>query len=106
MMFLRRRLYWYFIPLIIAALVLGAWFGLKSSHPDALWRIVSQQCLPNQQMHNSPAPCAQVDTQAGFVVFKDRNGPLQYLLMPSAKITGIESPTVLDAATPNFFAQA
>ncbi len=44
--------------------------------------------------------------QAGFVVFKDRNGPLQYLLMPSAKITGIESPAVLDAATPNFFAQA
>ncbi|AEF47934.1 CDP-diacylglycerol pyrophosphatase [Serratia sp. AS12] len=106
MMSLRRRLYWYLVPLIIAALALGAWFGLKSSHPDALWRIVSQQCLPNQQAHNNPAPCAQVDTQAGFVVFKDRNGPLQYLLMPSAKITGIESPTVLEATTPNFFAQA
>jgi CDP-diacylglycerol pyrophosphatase len=40
------------------------------------------------------------------VVFKDRNGPLQYLLMPSTKITGIESPAVLAASTPNFFEQA
>ncbi|QJW53157.1 CDP-diacylglycerol pyrophosphatase [Serratia plymuthica] len=74
MMSLRRRLYWYLVPLIVAALALGAWFGLKSSHPDALWRIVSQQCLPNQQAHNNPAPCAQVDTQAGFVVFRIATG--------------------------------
>ncbi|MBH1923184.1 CDP-diacylglycerol diphosphatase [Serratia surfactantfaciens] len=91
---------------LLAALAIALYYGLKPDHPDALWRIVSQQCLPNQQAHDNPAPCAQVDAQAGFVVFKDRNGPLQYLLMPSAKITGIESLAVLDAATPNFFAQA
>lgn len=91
---------------LLAAIAIALFYGLKPDHPDALWRIVSQQCLPNQQAHDNPAPCAQVDVQAGFVVFKDRNGPLQYLLMPSAKITGIESPAVLDAATPNFFAQA
>ena len=89
---------------LLAALAIALYYGLKPDHPDALWRIVSQQCLPNQQAHDNPAPCAQVDVPAGFVVFKDRNGPLQYLLMPSAKITGIESPAVLDAATPNFFA--
>lgn len=91
---------------LLAALAIALYYGLKPDHPDALWRIVSQQCLPNQQAHDNPAPCAQVDVPAGFVVFKDRNGPLQYLLMPSAKITGIESPAVLDAATPNFFACA
>ncbi len=41
---------------------------------DALWRIVSQQCLPNQQAHDNPAPCAQVDVPAGFVVFRIATG--------------------------------
>ncbi len=39
-------------------------------------------------------------------MLKDRNGPLQYLLMPTAKITGIESPQVLKPDTSNFFALA
>jgi CDP-diacylglycerol pyrophosphatase len=91
---------------LLAVVAAALYFWLKPSHPDALWRIVSRQCLPNQQAHGNPAPCAQVALPDGFVVFKDRNGPLQYLLMPSAKITGIESPAVLDATTPNFFAQA
>jgi CDP-diacylglycerol pyrophosphatase len=47
-----------------------------------------------------------VDEQAGFVVLKDRNGPLQYLLMPSGKITGIESPQVLRPDSANFFVLA
>lgn len=105
-MSLRRRLSLYVAPLVVIAIALGIWFWLMPSHSNALWRIVSQQCLPNQQAHNNPAPCAQVDPQAGFVVFKDRNGPLQYLLMPTAKITGIESPEVLETGIPNFFAQA
>jgi CDP-diacylglycerol pyrophosphatase len=37
------------------------------------------------------------------VLFKDRNGPLQYLLMPTYRINGTESPLLLDPLTPNFF---
>jgi CDP-diacylglycerol pyrophosphatase len=91
---------------LLVIIVIAAYFWLKPAHPDALWHIVSQQCLPNQQQNHNPAPCAQVDEQAGFVVLKDRNGPLQYLLMPTAKITGIESPQVLQRDTANFFALA
>lgn len=101
MMTLRRRLLLLFLVLALALLALYLW--LKPAHPDALWHIVSQQCLPNQQQHHDPAPCAQVDLQHGAVVFKDRNGPLQYLLMPTAKITGIESPELLTPAAPNYF---
>ncbi|MBC3380450.1 CDP-diacylglycerol diphosphatase [Serratia fonticola] len=103
-MSLRRWLCLSVTLLIIIAI--AAYFWLKPSHPDTLWHIVSQQCLPNQQKNHNPAPCAQVDEQAGFVVLKDRNGPLQYLLMPTAKITGIESPQVLKPDTANFFALA
>lgn len=101
---LRRWLFLCVALLAVIAVVLYFW--LKPAHPDALWRIISQQCLPNQQRNHSPAPCAQVNLQAGFVVLKDRNGPLQYLLMPSSKITGIESPQLLQPETANFFALA
>ncbi|KGT95455.1 CDP-diacylglycerol pyrophosphatase [Erwinia typographi] len=76
------------------------------NNSDALWKIVSQKCVPDQQQNHHPAPCRLVDLRNGFVVLKDREGPLQFLLMPVEKITGIESPTLLNPATPNFFAEA
>lgn len=73
---------------------------------DALWKTVSLKCLPNQNQNHDPTPCRKVDVRNGFVVLKDRNGPLQFLLMPVEKITGIESPILLNPSTPNFFAEA
>lgn len=73
---------------------------------DALWKIVSQQCIPGQQQKNNPAPCRQVNIQDGYVVLKDRNGPLQFLLIPVAKVSGIESQKLLNPATPNYLAEA
>lgn len=99
--------HWLFLSAaVLVASATALYFWLQPAHPDALWHIVSQQCLPNQRQDHNPAPCAQVDEQAGFVVLKDRNGPLQYLLMPSTKISGIESPQVLQSDTANFFALA
>lgn len=76
---------------------------MKAGNPNALRHIVLDQCLPNQLQHRNPAPCAQVKPDAGYVVFKDRNGPLQYLLMPTYRINGTESPLLTEAHTPNFF---
>lgn len=101
----RYRL-WFGLLIVLCLLLAGGWLWLRPAHPDALWRIVSGQCLPNQQRSGQPAPCALVNPAAGFVVLKDRNGPLQYLLLPSAKISGIESPALLERATPNYFLQA
>lgn len=86
------------------ALGVAAWRFHQNG--DALWRMISQQCIPGQQSKNNPSPCQCVDFAQGFVTLKDRNGPLQYLLMPVARISGIESPALLDAATPDFFALA
>ena len=97
------------LPVLLLLIVIAAalwYFWPHSSNPNALWNIISQKCLPNQQSNGKPAPCAQVDEQQGFVVLKDMNGPLQYLLMPTARITGMESPALLEQATPNFFSQA
>lgn len=93
------------VMLLIAALVVGLAIAAFSFHKnsDALWQIVSQQCVPGQQQKGIPAPCEHVDISQGYVTFKDRNGPLQYLLMPIARITGIESPLMLNHQTANFF---
>jgi len=73
---------------------------------DALWNIVSQQCVPNQQQNSDPAPCRLVDLRNGYVVMKDREGPLQFLLLPVKKISGIESAVLLNPFSANYFAEA
>lgn len=90
--------------ILIGGLVTAAVRLHKNS--DALWQIVSEKCEPNQRKTGQPAPCQRVDNQHGYALLKDLNGPLQYLLIPLAKITGMESPTLLDRTTLNFFAFA
>ncbi|MBC7538141.1 MAG: CDP-diacylglycerol diphosphatase [Bacteriovorax sp.] len=55
-------------------------------------KIVNQECLPNQISNNQPDPCVEVllekGSDQGDAILKDRNGPLQYLLLPTTKITG------------------
>ncbi|EOI5820540.1 CDP-diacylglycerol diphosphatase [Cronobacter malonaticus] len=91
---------------VLALTTLVAWRYLFPHDPDALRHIVMQQCLPGERERQDPVPCAQVNLPAGYVVFKDINGPLQYLLMPTWKINGVESPLLLSDKTPNFFWQA
>lgn len=99
----RRRTIVLVILLLIVAAV--SWFSLQQylHHPDALWRIVSQQCVPHQRDNQNPEPCAKVDLRSGYALLKDINGPLQYLLLPTVKMKGMESPELLQAKTANFF---
>lgn len=97
------------LPLLSLSMMLagvGCYVQPASANPDALWNIISQKCVPDQRNNGQPAPCSQVDEKEGFVVMKDMNGPLQFLLMPTAKISGMESPVLLEDKTPNFFAEA
>jgi len=93
--------------LVLLAAVASA---AAAADPDALWKIVHDRCVPDQEQHGSPAPCAQVDLSGGedkgYIVLKDLVGDTQYLLIPTAKITGIESPAILDFDATNYFAAA
>jgi CDP-diacylglycerol pyrophosphatase len=77
-----------------------------SGDENALWYIVSEQCVPDQQQFHSPKPCEQVDLAAGYVILKDRVGNTQFLLMPTARVTGIESPEILAPDAPNYWKEA
>lgn len=103
----RNRYYLLLLLLVIATIGVGVYYKiLPKGNPDALWHFISQKCVPGQQQRGQPAPCQEVNLAGGYVVFKDMNGPLQYLLMPTEKITGMESPELLQAQTPNFFNDA
>jgi CDP-diacylglycerol pyrophosphatase len=77
---------------------------------DVLWKIVDGGCVPAAASGVMPPPCTRVEMPAGrefgWAVMKDRRGVLQYLLLPTARISGVESPELLQPGAPNFFAQA
>lgn len=91
---------------LLAALTLAACSAHSS--PDALWNIVDGQCRPHQAESGNPLPCTRVDLAPGkgYAVLKDRNGIAQFLLIPTMRITGIESPELLAEAAPNYWAYA
>jgi CDP-diacylglycerol pyrophosphatase len=80
--------------------------GHAAADPNALWSIVDGQCVPDQRSHADPAPCAQVDLDGGYAVLKDLVGDTQFLLIPTARITGIESAAILAPDAPNYLADA
>jgi CDP-diacylglycerol pyrophosphatase len=85
---------------------LGAIGCAHAANPDALWNIVSTQCVPDQAQHGDPNPCASVDLKDGYVILKDIRGRTQYLLIPTDRVIGIESPYLLAPGTPNYLAYA
>jgi CDP-diacylglycerol pyrophosphatase len=96
------------IAFVIA--VLGVTPSGRAADPDALWKIVHDKCVPDQQQKTDPAPCALVDQSEGdakgYAVLKDIVGATQYLLIPTARTTGIESAPLLAPDAPNYFADA
>ena len=97
------------MALLAGAVALGGLaIAARAADPDALWKIVGGRCVPNAHVAmggaGDPAPCAAVT--ADWAVLKDINGATQYLLIPTARITGIESPAVLAPDAPNYFAAA
>ena len=90
---------------LLAAFLLGPG-PLRAANPHALWQIVHGRCVPDQELHRDPAPCIVVDEPAGFAVLKDIVGPEQLLLIPTARIAGIEDPVLRRPDAPNYFAAA
>ena len=98
---------------------IGAWIALLSilvavSQRDlsrnALWEVVHNVCVPGQSLHHQPDPCLEVSLnegiEHGFAILKDPRGGIQFLLIPTIRISGIESPIVLEPNATNYFADA
>jgi CDP-diacylglycerol pyrophosphatase len=90
----------------LAALLLAP-LSARAADPSALWKIVSGQCVPHEQTERDPSPCSAVDiatgVDKGFAVLKDINGVAQFLLIPTARIGGIEDPAILQQGETNYW---
>jgi CDP-diacylglycerol pyrophosphatase len=69
----------------------------------ALWRIVDTGCGAATAV---PSPGLECDVARGYAVLKDRCGPTHYLVLPTARRVGIESPELLRPEEPNYLALA
>ncbi len=87
----------------VAALLVGDVCTVRADKM-ALWNIVHAQCVPNYASTGRPNPCAAV--WPGAAVLKDLVGVAQFLLIPTARIDGIESASLLAPGAPNYWAAA
>jgi len=75
--------------------------------PNTLWEVVHNVCVPGQSEHHDPSPCLQVNLsggiERGFAILRDPRGGTQFLLVPTARISGIESPIVRGPGALNYF---
>ncbi|MGA8075969.1 MAG: CDP-diacylglycerol diphosphatase [Xanthobacteraceae bacterium] len=91
----------------LAVALVGAVAAAHTQNPNALWQIVHGRCVPEQQQHRDlTPPCVAVDLREGYAVIKDRNGTTQFLLIPTERISGIESRALLAPHAVNYFAKA
>lgn len=93
------------LPLLLMILLANVATAARAD-PSALWHIVHGRCVPDEQAHHDPAPCTVVDLAGGYAVLKDLVGKTQFLLIPTARVGGIEDKAILAPHAPNYFADA
>ena len=96
------------VPKTILALVvcLAGWTSASpvlADHPNALWRVVHGLCLRDMRLTGLPAPCLSVNRQDGYAVVPDPQHRTQVLLVPTARILGIESPEIIAPDAVNYW---
>lgn len=76
---------------------------------DALLGIM-HQCVLEHNQGGLQCPCVALDASAGidkgYTLIKDCKGETQFLLIPTATVTGIEDPALQQPGAPNYFALA
>lgn len=88
--------------LFIAAIV----FTAQASDRNILWDKVHNQCDVNYSTQGLYTPCTLVDKNNGFVFYKVDGDSYQYLLLPLAKITGVEDKQLLADDLPRYLYMA
>jgi CDP-diacylglycerol pyrophosphatase len=85
----------------------GLWPTVVGAGPrDALWYVIRDICLPIQKTLGTPLPCLEADAKRGFVVIRAPAETTHFVVAPTERIEGIESPLLLSPQTPNFWSLA
>ncbi|RDU96380.1 CDP-diacylglycerol diphosphatase [Trinickia dinghuensis] len=106
MSMIRRRPRRSFILAACTAIVAAGCTALASADPNALWQIVNLDCVPAARTTGKTGICATVDLPGRYALLRDRQGTAQHLLIPTDRISGVESPALLAPDAPNYWADA
>jgi CDP-diacylglycerol pyrophosphatase len=92
--------------LVAVAVVASSCAEIAAADPDALWKIVGGQCVPEAQAMGRPGQCTSVNLAGHYAILKDISGRSQHLLIPTERVTGVESPSILEPNAPEYWADA
>jgi CDP-diacylglycerol pyrophosphatase len=91
---------------LITAFATSGCVRLSALDASGLWKVVGEQCVPNARDTGNPGPCTSVDFKKRYAVLKDISGRAQYLLIPTDRVSGIESPEILYGGSPEYWVGA
>ena len=74
-----------------------------AANRNALWRVVHDLCVTDMKLGGHAAPCSKVDLRTGYAVVPDLQNPAQLLVVPTARLTGVEDPKLLEDLDAHLF---
>jgi CDP-diacylglycerol pyrophosphatase len=81
-----------------------------AANRSGLWVVVHDICLPAYQGIGVPFPCTEVNIadglDRGFAVLQTPSSTPHVIVVPTIRISGIESPALLSANAPNYWEAA
>jgi CDP-diacylglycerol pyrophosphatase len=92
---------------LILAMVAGLPQSVPAANRSGLWVVVHDICLPAYQGIGVAFPCTEVNIadglDRGFAVLQTPSSPAHFIVVPTTRISGIESPVLLSANAPNYW---
>lgn len=95
---------------LILATAAGLPHSASATNRSGLWVVVHDICLPAYQAVGVAFPCAEVNIanglDRGFAVLHEPSSATQVIVVPTTRISGIESPALLRENAPNYWEAA
>ena len=95
---------------LIAAMVAGQPHSVSAANRRDLWFVVHDMCLPAYRSIGVAFPCAEVSiangVDRGFAVLQAPSSAAHVIVVPTTRISGIESPALQSENVPNYWKAA
>jgi CDP-diacylglycerol pyrophosphatase len=96
--------------LLSSILVANLPHSASAANRGGLWAVVHDICVPAYQSIGVGFPCAEVNIadglERGFAVLRAPSSATHVIIVPTARISGIESPALLRENAPNYWEAA
>ena len=95
-----------FTRFLLCSLFLFIYSNSARADRDFLWKEIGGVCVPAYKTDDVYGPCAMVNLNDDYAIYKTDDNPSEYLLIPTGRITGIEDVKLQLATEPNRFYDA